>query len=57
MAMLYVMHLQKLFFICAGMSEEGDEEAEEELGPNLGVSCAEVELISLSNENSHLLCD
>jgi len=28
------------------MSEEGDEEAEEELGPYLGVSFADIDLIN-----------
>jgi len=28
----------KVAYVCAGMSDDGEEEAEEELGPNLGVS-------------------
>jgi len=30
------------WFACTEMSDDGEEEAEEELGPNLGVSCATV---------------
>jgi len=38
---------QLLFAVvhCAGMSDAGEEEAEEELGPNLGVSWAQVKFV------------